>query len=291
MNNTEADYFLWQGIKTLIRPDWRVLRIEGDVLKGAITVGDRYDPIVQVRWVRCEENFYPEKWLENRISKTAAGQTSQDAPKVNGFTNIEWIRDLQLKSEAAKTVWWGYSESAKIQLEVLMTDICAAECTEWVIKNTIPSFEAFSIDEPWEWRIYSCDFTTPSGFKLSQKRLSVGDVTIELTGEAGARIMLRQIYPASLALSRRSLDKWSQDNPFLQRRRYKTEDASETEDCIDRQGTFNIPFPLGWIRPKKFHKVIYHNEELDRLFYAETNWRGGELEITPQQLLEKMCLR
>jgi hypothetical protein len=86
--------------------------------------------------------------------------------------------------------------------------------------------------------------------------------------------VIRQLYPAGLAASRRTLDRWLEVPPFLDRRRV-WKPGREAWRCragvegIRRCGWRRLPAPLGRVAPRYTTAIAAVDEGLDRLLIAE----------------------
>lgn len=264
----------WQGLRVPIQKDWRPLRIEGDHDQGNVTAGDAEGPVFQLRWLRVPEGYDAENWIEKRKIDVAAGQCSPEPPCPNGFDTVDWIRDLSIREECEKTVWWGHSETGRVMVEVLLTGLCAPKLNQWFLDRSLPALQAFAPDEPWLWEIFSTHFVTPVGYKLKQHRLATGDMAFEFVRKRRERLLVRQVYPAGLALQRRTLPGWLRDRPFKESRRIRVSEEQAADDGrLLWTGWKRLPFPLGWIFPQQWEALIVRDEAADRLLMAEREWR------------------
>lgn len=264
----------WQGLTVPIRRDWRPLKIEGSHKKGAVTVGDMDVPVFQLRWLRPPKGYDASRWIAKRCKSVAGGQTSEDPPRPEAFDKVDWIRDLAIRQESVKTVWWGYSKKASVLIEVLLTNLCDEKTNRWFVRHALPEITASATTEECTWSIYSAHFVTPAGYILNRKRLVVGDIALEFTADKGRRLVVRQVFPAMLALQRRPYHGWLRDRVFKERRRFRKGAERTSEDGLQMNwtGWKRVPFPLGFVLPRRCEAVIAHDEQRDRLLIVESEW-------------------
>ncbi len=278
--------FAWQGLTVPLRPEWRPLRIEGNWEQGAVTIGDRQGAVFSLRWLRPAGGVDGAAWIAQRTEQTAAGQSSPRPPQPAGFTAVNWIRGLAVREEARKTVWWGYAPTPDapkdaptqsavrpgVLVEAILTDLAKPETNAWFIEHSLPRLQAQPENGPLDWRIYSARFATPPGFRLQEHRLASGDLALRFKRGRREGLLLRQVYPAGLALARRNAEGWLADRPFLERRRFRGELTEPRPQTLMRTGWKRIPFPFGPFAPRRCTGLLV--EAADRLFMAEAE--GGE---------------
>jgi hypothetical protein len=107
-----------------------------------------------------------------------------------------------------------------------------------------------------------------------ERHLFSGDIALRLENDSES-LLLRTVYPAGLALSRRKLPKWLDASPFLERRKNRNTETQEWRSDapklkgVLRTGWKRLPFPLGWLKPRYCTAVVAVDKELDRLVLAE----------------------
>jgi len=275
------DLLSWQGLEIPIREDWRPLRIEGEHSKGSVTIGDIEGPVFQLRWIRPPKGADTSGWIKARQISVAGGQESRGAPRPEGFDDVSWVKNLAVREESKKTVWWGRSERNGLLVEILLTNLRDSEVNRHFARTCLPKLRIVPLTEDCTWRVYSARFLVPAGYRLTRKRLATGDIALEFVRGRGERLLVRQVYPAGLALERRSMAGWLRDRVFKGRRRFRR----EMEDCHEGKrirwtGWKRLPFPLGWVMPRRCDSIILQNQDMDRLFIVESQWKDGE-PVTP----------
>lgn len=273
-----------------LKEDWRPLRIEGDHKKGSVTIGNMDGPVFQLRWLRPSKNYDGVKWIKGRCKATAGGQTSDNPPCPEAFEQAEWIENLAIRQESEKTVWWGYSKTGAVLVEILLTNLCSQEVNRWFKRHALPKLDVTPPTEDCVWSVYSCRFTIPPGYILNRKRLASGDLAFEFIGTTGKKIIIRQVFPALLALQRRSYQAWLRDRVFKERRRCRKESEATLDDGLQLNwtGRKKLPFPFGFLFPRQWVAVICHDEFLDRLLIVESEWKKGRQVAAIDPILDSM---
>jgi hypothetical protein len=285
----EHQCFAWQGIQVLLMNDWRPLRIEGNFDKGAVTMGDQEGPVFILRWLHIPKKYDGFKWIEKRKKQVAAGQSSENPPQPVGFDKTSWIKNLAIRKESEKTVWWGYSEECKVLVEVILTNLTDPKKNEWFIHQALPKLKVTSKSDKSLWQIYSARFVIPEGFTLNRHRLGVGDIALEFIRKKNDKLVVRQVYPAKLALQRRSLPAWLRDEVFKRHRFFKELSGdSNLEIKTKKRGVKKFPFPLGWVIPNQCERMIKDDKSLDRLYIVDAEWRKKGNEINVESLITEM---
>lgn len=279
MSNKEQlpteEQICWQGLQVPIQKDWRPLRVEGSYEDGSVTIGDMMAPIFQLRWIRPATEQDGKKWIEGRCNSAAGGQTSRKAPHPESFEHVAWIKDLAIREESQKTVWWGTATNKEVFVELLLTNLCKPAFSRWVIKEALPLLRVMSKTEESLWQIYSARFTVPPGYVLNHSRLAAGDISLEFKREDRQKLTVRQVYPAALALDRRPMRAWLRNRVTTDRRRLCVDQEQKSDHKVKWTGWKRYPFPLGWIVPNRFESLILEDLHLDRLLIAESEWKDG----------------
>lgn len=291
MNQGSKSHLLaWQGLTVPIQEDWRPLRIEGDYKDGAIAVGHMDGPVFQLRWLRPPEGYDADRWIAKRTKSVAAGQTSENPPRPDDFEPVSWIRSLAVRQESVKTVWWGYAKKAHVLVEILVTNLSDEATNRWFLRRSLPKLTATAKDEKCPWSIYSSRCVIPPGYVLNRKRLAAGDIALEFTGDKGRKLLVRQVFPAMLALQRRPYAGWLRDRVFKERREFRKETEVTRDHGLQMnwKGWKRVPFPLGFVLPHRCESVIAHDESLDRLLIVESECSNGAKVTPPDQILETM---
>jgi hypothetical protein len=265
----------WMGFEVPIKEDWRPLRMDGEHHKGSITVGDMNGPIFQLRWLRAPKGYDGREWIEKRRTDVAGGQKSPGAPQPRGFSHVSWIKDLSIREESQKTVWWGRSKEDGVLVEILLTNLCDPVANNWFLKVALPKLTVLPASDAWRWRVFSSRFMVPARYTLARKRLAAGDITLQFVRGEDERLTLRQVFPARLALRRRKLVAWLKHRPFRETRRIRAEaEDVESDNRAMISGWKNLPFPVGWLFPRHCRMLAVQDRGLDRLLIVEHEWAG-----------------
>lgn len=265
----------WQGWRIPVAADWQPMRITGDHKNGAMIIGSSDAPILQVSWHRLKgRDMTASAWLKRRF-RNIPESILDGCPKPTGFDDVGWFRNMELKEDNSKSVWVGVSNSKKILIDIMFTNLSSEAEREKIINECLPQLEVFGKEENWPWNIYQVSFSVPGDYILKKHHLYSGDIALEFQRKSGDTLMVRQVYPSKLALSRRTLKRWLEEYPFHQKRKYKLDDENDwgwdgmNKKGLKRFGRKQIPFPFGWIRRRHCSSFIVQDEEMDRLLIAE----------------------
>jgi hypothetical protein len=277
LNSPACGHILsWAGWSMPVREDWRPMRIKGEHRAGSMMIGDAESPIVRVKWFRPKdaEKFDGAAWLKERFKQLGAVPES-GAPKPERFTGVGWVRDLEPKEGESRSVWYGWSLDAGIALECVVTNLTDEEARDEVLNVSVAGLQVTSAGEPCRWSLYGIGFVSPAGFELEKKHLYSGDIALQF--KAGKeRVLLRQVYPAKLAVSRRKLERWLDCSPFKQHRKFKLRNSEPWHlnsgrqvDGIKRQGAKRLPSPLGFCAARSTCAIAAEDKQNDRVLIAE----------------------
>jgi len=279
----------WHGLTIPMQDEWHPLKIEGDHQKGSISVGDMAGPVFKLQWLRPPKNYDGRMWVDKRRKSIAGKHESENPPRPGSFEHVSWVKNLNIREEAEKTVWWGCSKRSEVLVVVLLTNLREKELNEWFIENALTYLQVIPGEQEWPWRIYSVQCTLPAGYRLQQTRMAAGDIALEFKRGNQDRLVVRQVYPASLALERRPMAGWLKDRVFNEQRRLRQETEQKQNDVwLKRKGRKPLPFPLSWLRPRRYESVIDRDRQLDRLMIVEGEWPEGKSTTPVNDILASM---
>ena len=183
------------------------------------------------------------------------------------------MRALELREGLSKSVWCGYSRSAGLLLELITTNVTGADDTRDALERALATTAVADRAAPCLWSLYGVGFVSPPGFELVRKHLFSGDIALGFKRKRREGLLLRQVYPAGMAVSRRPLERWLQSPPFTERRRPPKGTpaawAGSGLEGIMRQGRRRLPSPLGWCNPRYATAIAAVDATRDRLLIAE----------------------
>ena len=282
-----------------IPPEWRPLRIDGGWKRGVMMIGDAGQAYMQIKWYRPRsQSFNASRWLMRRQKTVRAAEV-----KVNGlacsedFTVSGWIPEAKAKKGRNTGLWYGYSPKARLLLEVAVNKTCSDKDQKVCLSNCVPSLRTAEKTSSIGWSVFDVSFETPSDFIIQDKSLNLGDMALLFTTPDGFRLVLRQVYPSSLALSRKEMVRWLENIPFKERRRYRPSDSGEqwSVESFGRQlpgliraGRKRWAFPLGRCAPRWTTSAIAHDESLGRLLIAEFDSPDRKSQAPVEVLLSRM---
>ena len=288
MNSTAAQsgmsYLAWVGWQMKIPAEWRPIRIEGGWDKGAMFIADEEEPVLQVKWWRPgKARFEAERWMRRRLKALCLRASREAAPAPAGFAVTTWVSEDLLDGTAGLLrVWYGYAPEAGLLLEIVTGGETPTKIRKLILRQIIPSLVTYSSDVAVRWAVFGASFESPAEFTLTNKRLLLGDLTLEFHGK-GRRLVLRQVYPAELALSRRKIERWIEVRAFREHRKYRADSSPEkwTVNSFGRKlegtrvtGWKRLAFPLGSVSPRRSVAAAVVDRELDRLLLAELDSPG-----------------
>ena len=285
----------WCGWSLPVPEDWRPLKIEGGHTKGSMMIGDGRRPILLVRWMRIhnQPRFDMQRWLAARFRKQ--GMTQDDgAPQPAAIDHASWTCDTADPKGGRKTTWYGYASKSRLILELVTTDLTEPAVRDEIFAARLPRLVVAADDEPCSWNLYGISFASPPGYVLTRSHLFSGDVAIALARGRKDTLLLRQVYPAGLAVERRKLDRWLQTPPFTERRFWKKQlltNKAPTPGTRTFRGWKRLRSPIGWCAPRFSTAIATLDEALDRLLIAEHQTTGEHSMDTVEWALLEMQSR
>lgn len=270
-------FLAWAGWRTRVPAGWRPLRIDGSADQGRMLVGDSAGPILQIKWIRPRRrNFPAERWARRRVRK-ALGRRAASRPRAAGPAFTVTAAAERSASEMTRKVWAGFAGAAGLAVEIVAACRHKDARRRKRIARSMASLDAPAANQPTPWAIFDAGFVSPPGFALSRHRIRLGDIALDFAARAKRRLMLRQVYPAGLALQRRELEDWPMFPPFKERRRRRVEDQRSWQRSengrvlrgIIQEGARRLPVPLGRLARRRASSLAVVDEGLDRLLLAD----------------------
>lgn len=291
-------WLAWEGWSVKIPADWRPLKIDGNHGRGSMMVGNAEKAIMLVKWWRPEDrpSFSVEEWLKHRFKKLGTVPTEEpSAPRPNGFSKTAWVVELESKDGSSKTIWYGHAPAAGMVLEVVLNCNVEKYLQQKVIKKILPGLQVNSRNEETPWALYEVSFLSPQGFILNQRHLCSGDVALEFVKGKTETLLVRQVYPAGLAMKRRTYERWLEEYPFKEHRRFKLQTIKHWEHNVPRRmtgmkryGWKQLSFPLGFCSRRFSSAVAATDEEIDRTLIAEYMSRQDMADDVVVKAIERM---
>ena len=269
----------WAGWQMRVPSDWRPLSVSGGAAQGAMMLGDASRPLMRIKWARPSgRRFDAERWIRRRVRSAAgkhAGVEPTDASpdfRPGAFARAAGGRKTR------RRLWYGYAPRAGIALELVISAEAGGGRPVRMDRGMLASLRASGPDEPTCWAVFDASFVAPPPFVYRASRLHLGDIALCLTAGGGRRLLMRQVYPAKLALSRRELARWLQYPPFKEHR--KVRPAGEPErwtvqsfgralEGLLRKCPKRLPAPLGACGPRWSVSGVLVDDRMDRLLLVE----------------------
>ena len=296
---TEYIWLAWAGWMMKIPPKWRPLKIEDKPGSGKMILGDSSQAVAQIKWSNSAgRNFDADRWLRQRIKAVACDATTvENEPALEDFEKAAWLSEAGTSKTGQRSLWYGYAPKAMLLLEIVINGEIDEKTQQIFRFRVLPSLRICDSKLVTKWAFFDVSFESPAGFTLKTKRLNVGDMALELTNRKVGRLLVRQVYPASLALKRRKLEKWVRSYPRKEHRRYKplneaekweVESFERNIDGLICRGQKRLPFPLGFCAPRFTISAISHDAGLDRLLIAEYDGKKPEADNVVSDIISRM---
>jgi hypothetical protein len=287
----------WAGWRTRIPPDWRPLRIVGTWATGELTLGNALQTVAQISWERPEKERFD-------VERSLAAWVRRAVPKGSAEAEVRSSADFAASrcvtsgsAEVAQFFWCGYSRSAHLVVACCSRPGLDGSVARTVQGTVIPQLRVSARGEPVRWAVFNSTFTSPAGFVYQRHTLNAGNVGLEFRARGGRRLVVRQVYPADLALQRRALADWL-DAPLFKDslvavvrsgpEALTVEAGGEALRGFIRAGDKRLPRLLRFVRCRRFVQAIVHDADRNRLRIAECEGRRGADEEIVREALAGM---
>ena len=278
--------------------EWQPLKLEGTPEKGQLIVGDSTCAMFIMKWERSSRKAEADgaKWVRDRFQKHGV-IPDDDPPAGQRFTACGWKKSVQTQEGKETVYWYGYSEQARLLLGITVNGVLPGHVLRKIVRDVLPSLEAVPASEGTVWAMYDVSFRAPAGYELLQRHLFSGDIALEFAKGRDETLMMRQVYPGGLALSRRPVEKWLDLYPFKEHRKVRRSTRNvcqwKHEERSDLSGTMRsawkrLPAPLGWCSPRYSRALAVHDQNLNRLLIVEHMAKGDPGESVCAEAVEMM---
>jgi hypothetical protein len=257
----------WHGWQIALPEDWSPVKIEGDWSKGSILIADFHATRLALRWqVAPKRNFDANKWAERAIGSevgqlmlkesieyvpihssplagearwrgerqqsivsSAARPLPQPLPRGEGSQTYFSVGRLFLEPEPpGRDVWVGQSRVSNRLIEV----VYQTKTVSRVLRDQIlPAISDQPSDQGQLWSIFDLSCTVPVGWTLKSQRLNAGDLTLSFSKKNDV-LIVRQLAPATLALSRQPLERWLDAQQQIWKKTYRVKGPIEAADAL-----------------------------------------------------------
>lgn len=271
MTNTHDNLLLlaWDGWSMRVPDYWRVLRIQNQGRVQNMVVGDGDRGLLRISWRSVGAKFAARQWIERSIKDIGVGEAEAEDSNPHA-TVAAWLPRATARDDGVGALWFGHFAQAGLAVECAVNGAAESGLVDQFAKHMLPTLRARPKGGATPWALHGALFESPAGYSLSRHNLLAGDLALELTATGSRRILLRQVYPACLALDRRTLRGWLRESPFPERRRFRSLGEPKREDDIYlQQGRKAFGWPFHWIAAHSVLSGLQHDTERDRLLIAE----------------------
>ena len=272
--------FAWCGWSLSVPAKWRPVKVGGDATKGSVLFADLDRPRLGLRW-----DTPPEKrvltageadWLVDDLLRQEVGRLAADEAVACGAATGDWpaARLYVEPKPPGRDVFVGVSRTSRRVVEL----VCHTRRRDRLLENVLlPTLADAAADEPRRWSIFDLNLATPPGYAMATHTLLAGDLRLNLTQQVGRRtlpLVVRQVRPARLALSRLPLETWLTRFAAESLRFHKPlGGATPTEIHLPGAAAAGLHQVLArrrryrwlWSVPERLHAAALHDAAGDRL--------------------------
>ena len=280
--------FSWSGLSLDLPAKWRPVKIGGDDDKGEVLFADVDRPLMGLRWEVVSRRVveqpargraFVERRMRDEVGKLSA-EGAVDATPAGGGGG-DWAAGLLFvePEPPGRDVWVGLSATTRRAVQLVVHRRGGGSHGRLLADRLLPSLVDVPNDEPRRWAVFDLDVTVPAGHALRSHKLAAGDMRLSWTRREGRRrlpLTVRQVRPASLALSRRPMAEWLSTFAWEAGRFHKPRGAPvEIEDGLRQMLPRRRRY--GWLGsvPRSMVAEVRHDREADRLLLA----RGVEADV------------
>lgn len=280
--------FAWAGL-ILDTPDsYRPLKIDGVSYNGRVILADDERARLEITWAtNASRRFKADKFIRRRaLSGLARIDRKQAMGDLVDVEHPHFQPMVRYDDDAANvTRWVGYCGKTKRAVDVIYQRGAAAEDAR-MRDSVLPSLRDQPLDEPQRWALYGFHFTVPANMRYVDSNLNLGDMRLTFRGPRKAKLVLRELHPAKLALTRQKLGKWLEDVAKKERYEYPPPPAKKIEpvECAAGEAVgFDAKLRPGrklfmWRSPWRLRWRMIHDADHNRLIALGVAARKAEID-------------
>lgn len=225
----KRQFLAWQGWTLSVPTDWNAVKLDGTYQQGSAVLADLADARLGLRWATVgRSKRSPDEVVKEAMRREVGELTpDHDSPSAvpadaNGFIATQLYEE---PAPPGRDVWIGLCASSNRLLQI----VYHTPRRDRVLRRTVlAELEAQEAEAPQSWSVLDLSCESPAGFSLASHALSAGDLRMTFEAPGSGRIMVRQIGPATLALSRQPLRDWVQQHLSASSKLYRGSEPVET---------------------------------------------------------------
>ena len=207
----------WQGWQLRVPDDWNPVKVDGDADQGQLLLADLERPRLGLRWRRLSKRVDAEKWtrqsVKEEVGELAASEArpldipgSENGAPAGKSAERAWQANLLYAEPQppGRDVWAGVSTATGRGLQVVFH---VKKRDRQFADEILPALQDTPADAQRPWAIFDLNCQSPPGWAVQWYRFYAGDLALSFANGRG-RVMIRQVGPAGLALSRQPLETW-----------------------------------------------------------------------------------
>ncbi len=279
----------WHGWNLAVPDTWNPVKVDGTWDQGLMLLADMHQAKLGLRWRRAKRGD-PEKWADRALKDEVGNLAAKQAAGFAMPESTDWkVSKLYADTDPpGRDVWVGWSNQSSRVLEIVHHVKTRDTFFE---QQVLPTVSDTPESGEQAWSIFDLSCKTPSGWKMQWFRLNAGDLTLSFKSKKKSA-NVRQIGPATLALTRLKLDDWiGQIDKSLRKIYREIDDLSDTtldlpnRTLTGRRGVLYRKRRLFWavMFTKKLDVIGVHDEVRNRLFIAQ-----GDDEPAMREMLKSM---
>ena len=279
--------FGWAGLRLNVPEAWRLSRTSGFAARGKLTLADDVTVRLEIGWANVTRRAFDAERIARRQMRRMLGKRPPD----------EWDRELRpFRARSVQPMLYlpddeggmdrfvGYAPAAQRMVQMAYRRRTAREDSD-LRQAMIGELEVQPLDRPQQWAFFDISFIAPPGYQYESSKLNVGDMRVVVSARGretrGPSLMVRQVYPAELALSRQPLEDWAdvllekQKSIYrlprqgwrLRRRKVATAHIDTPRGPgVEVVGKLRwLLRPMFWRMPRSFRFRLIHDRRMNRL--------------------------
>jgi len=300
-------WFAWAGLMLQVPASFRMGTIDGNARRGRLRLLQEDQLRLQLSWTTPKpRRFDPTRHLQQKLLRTLPKKMRKAESEIvcrvvsSTFTPLMGYCSEQEGIDR----YLGYCPTTGRAVELVYHHRSVREDKRFR-SHMLKSLTDQPADKPQQWGFFNHRFKTPANYAYQRAILNIGDMQIDLNAInrtfTRAKLSIRFIYPAALALQRQSIPQWlaatihtdkNMRRPRYLKRFRRGGPVHESVDtplgpalrCITHlRWMFRL---VSWTVSWKKCAWLIHDQQQDRLIIITIDDRSGRFEPLLSQVLQ-----
>ncbi len=284
----------WCGLWLKVPRDFGPYQVKGDARRGQLGLACDGEPRLTIQWAEVKRRKINTGRLVRRQIFRGLGRRAARRlePHLRSVEN-EDIAPMWCvcDPDAEHTRCLGFAASSRRLVHLVYGHGTTLQ-DQSVRRGAFAGLADQDPDRPQRWAMFDLSFIGPAGATYESSVLNMGDMHVRLALQRG-HLVVREIYPADLALRRQPLEKWMEQLIAAHKSHYAPPgdfDALQTRRGAGLSCRAKVKrrrLLLSWRTPREQVHWLIHDQRSNRLVWIEMAKRKTDVAPAMRRLIEQ----